>query len=134
MSAGKAPTPVAVALILCDYVIVEQLTNKITLVGMFDRLRVPWFPDPPSRLHVFVSLTDSVGSVPVRLVCSRASTGDPIYEMKATASFRDRLTPVNTHFAVRGIEFESPGEYFMQLYCNEELVSERKFTVYAAGE
>ena len=41
---------------------------------------------------------------------------------------------MNIHFAIRTIEFESPGEYFMQLYCNEELVSERKVTVYAAQE
>src|SRR4051812_3743228 len=41
------PAPVALGLTLCDYVIVEQSTNKASLIGTFSTFRGRVFPFPP---------------------------------------------------------------------------------------
>ena len=122
-------TPVPVALILCDDLIVQQNTDKITLVGIFDRLRATEFPSPPRSIHAFVSLIDSIGDVRLRLVCTKADSGEEVYALEGTAFFPDRLTTVNVHFTARNLQFPAPEVYYMQLYGDGVFIAERKLTV-----
>jgi hypothetical protein len=50
-------SPTAIALSLCEQIIVEEITHNVTLVNCFTRLRVHELPSPPQSLIVFVSLT-----------------------------------------------------------------------------
>jgi hypothetical protein len=56
-----ASRPVAIGMTLCDYVIVEEKTKKVSLIGAFTGMRVSRFPSDPSPFSVYAALTDGLG-------------------------------------------------------------------------
>jgi hypothetical protein len=85
------PTPVALGLTLCDYLLIEEHTRKPSLIGCFTALTVPSFPSPPRPFDVYAELTDSAGRGVAELVISRLDTGEAIYRQAKTVSFPDRF-------------------------------------------
>ena len=85
-------------------------------------------------IHVFVSLTDSFGQVNVRLVCTKADSEQEFYALEGTTLFADRLALVNLSFAVQNLRFDEAGEYMMQLFCDDILVTQRRILVYQGEE
>jgi hypothetical protein len=61
------PVPVAVALSVCEKVIVEEGTKNVSLISTFSRLRVTEFPARPQPFCVFATLLDGEGDATVSL-------------------------------------------------------------------
>ena len=57
---GK-PTPKCLAMLLCDYLILDAETHNKSLIGIFNRVQAAKFPVRHDRMHVFVALTDGHG-------------------------------------------------------------------------
>jgi len=57
---ASAPIPSVVAMLICDQIITEQVTNKRALSG-FDKFFSPNFPAMLPRLAVYVKLADALG-------------------------------------------------------------------------
>jgi hypothetical protein len=55
------PPPIALGLTLCDYVIVEEGTKKVSLIGTFTGIAVDHFPAVPQPFSVFSALIDGLG-------------------------------------------------------------------------
>lgn len=53
--------PTAIALTVCEQVVVEEKTRNITLVNCLTRLRVQRIPSEPHRLVFYSRLTDGIG-------------------------------------------------------------------------
>jgi hypothetical protein len=77
-----ASRPVAVGMALCDYVITEQKTNKVSLIGSFTRMAVREFPGFPDPFSVYAVLTDGLGDVTIELAVTRLDTGEEIYNRR----------------------------------------------------
>ena len=69
---GK-PTPKHLAMLLCDYLILDAETRNKSLIGIFHRIQALKFPVRHDRMHVFVALTDGHGEYTGRhgFTCSR---------------------------------------------------------------
>jgi hypothetical protein len=121
-------------MIFCDGVILEQGTGKVTLVGTFSGLAATTFPSPPKDLHVYIQLTSFHGDVTVRLACMRVDVAEP-EEIAATTHavhFRGKLIVEQLHFVWSQFQFPTPGEYAVQLWCQDQCLAERRLTVISA--
>lgn len=55
------PPPMAIALIICEQVIVDHQTRNPSPISIFTGLKVEKFPSPQQQFSVFASLTNGCG-------------------------------------------------------------------------
>ena len=123
------PGPQLIAILVCDTIIRDQMTQKHTLVGLFNRIGVKRFPYRHGAMHVFVSLTDGHGEAEgeLRLVCLH--TNEPVVKIRGKLVFPNPLAVVEMTFGLFNVAFPRAGRYSFDLYCNGELVGSRPFDV-----
>lgn len=126
------PDPTALALVLCEQVIVDQQSQNVSPINIFTGLAVDAFPSLPQRLSVFAALTDAQGAGRIELRCLRLDTGDQFYEQQYSIAFPDRATVVNVHIRVRNIRFPVAGVYEFLLLVDNHLIAQRTLRVYSS--
>ena len=119
------PRPVALGLTLCDYVIVEEKTKKVSLIGTFTGIRVSDFPSAPQPFSAYAMLTDGLGDASITLTVSRMDTAEEIYRREMTSRFSDKLAELRVHFRVLNCQFPSAGWYQFSLLVDGEWVAQR---------
>jgi hypothetical protein len=124
-----AGTPQALALVICDTVIDDRTTGKKTLVGIFNNIASQKVPVRHPELHVFVSLTDGNGVYGAKLECRHRDSGEKVFELKGDIRFDDPNGVVELNFALHGIVFSKFGMHSFDFYCDDKIVSSRKFMV-----
>jgi hypothetical protein len=127
------PCPIALGLTLCDYVIVEEGTKKISLIGTFTGMAVSGFPTVAPPFSVFSVLTDAQGDVTMDLVVTRLDTGEEVYTYQGRLRFPDKFTEVSFHTRVHRCSFPAPGYYQVTLLAGGEWVAQRRLRVYQKG-
>ena len=125
------PRPVLLGLTLCDHVIVEERTRKVSLVGCFSAIRVGSFPATPPPFSGFALLTDGLGDATIQLSVSRMETQEDIYIREMPCHFPDRLTEVRVHFRIHQCVFPAPGWYQVTLLADGEWLAQRLLRVYS---
>jgi hypothetical protein len=78
-AASVVPDPTALALLICEQVIVDQHSQNPSPINVFTGLAVERFPSDPQRFSVFAALTESLGDGRLQLQCVRLDTGDEFY-------------------------------------------------------
>jgi hypothetical protein len=126
------PDPTALALLLCEQVIVDQYSRNPSPIKIFTGLAVERFPSDPQRFSVFAALTDSEGDGRLELRAIRLDTGDQFYAQQFPVHFPDRATVINVNIRVRNIRFPVAGLYEFLLLVDGSLVAQRKLRVYSA--
>jgi hypothetical protein len=121
-----ASRPVAVGMALCDYVIIEQETKKVSLIGNFTRAKVREFPGPPDPFSVYAVLTDGLGDVTIELVIARLDTGEEIYNRRYVVRFPDKLSDARLHVRMQRYSFPAPGYYQFTLLADGEWLAQRR--------
>src|SRR5438067_355037 len=86
------PTPVAHGLTLCDYVIIERNTGKVSLIGNFREITLSDFPGVLPPFVVSTVLTDGAGSGMLELVVSRLETDEDLFTYARPVQFPDQLS------------------------------------------
>jgi hypothetical protein len=119
------PRPVALALTICDRVIVEEGTRNTTLVSTFSRLVVDHFPTNPERLVVCAVLTDGFGTARISISVMHVETEQMVYQVATPLRFPDRLQEVRVIFRVTKCVFPLPGRYVITLLVDDEWVAQR---------
>ncbi|MCH8964204.1 MAG: hypothetical protein IIB58_04525, partial [Planctomycetes bacterium] len=56
--------PDVLSLLVCDQILIDRLTGKTSLIGMFSTIGAARFPVRHPQLCVFASLTDGRGKTP----------------------------------------------------------------------
>ncbi len=130
----KKPTPLCLAMILCDQIITDRDTGKHTLVGTFNQIGVSSLPFIHSAMSVFISLTEGRGQYngEVRLV--HAETDQVLFQAKGPLKFENPLQVVEIGMVLPPIRFEQPGVYHLEFYADETLLIGRKFNVHPREE
>ena len=74
------PKPSVKAILTCDYIIHEHLTNKKSLIGIFEDIHLLRFPSTHPRIGVYVNLTGAHGkyTLEVRLITPDGQEIGPI--------------------------------------------------------
>ncbi len=125
----RPPLPVLNALLVCDDAIKEEGTGKITLVGIFETMRVPRFPARPTRLCVYVKMTDAEGQYEITLQLIRLEDLQVIGERRITATLGDRMAAGELVFRFRTLTFLYPGRYEFRLFADGRTLGAKSFSV-----
>ena len=128
------PPPLSPGLYLCDYVIVEENTRKVSLIGSFVEIEFDEFPALADPFSVFLTLTDGLGNSLIQLVVSQPNKDEIVYKREVPVHFPHKLAEVNLHFRVPDCEFPEPGLYEFTLLVDNEWVADRPLLVYQSGE
>lgn len=91
-------TPEVLAMILCDLVITDAETNKKSLIGLFDRIETTVLPCIVPDLHVYLSLTDGHGRLPIVLTCVLSESPEVLFRGEVVVEFQDPLQVVELPF------------------------------------
>ncbi len=126
MTAAKPP-PEVLSLIVCDQIIVDRMTGKHSLIGLFSRIHAHRFPLVHAQLCVFTSLTEGYGRVDLTI---RIADGDdarsPVVEGKGKVDFRDPRAVAQMVLQFNGLTFPQPGQYRLQIFSDGELLREAR--------
>jgi hypothetical protein len=114
---------------LCDQVIVDKDTNKVSPIGIFTGLAVDDF-NQPRRFSAFAALTNGRGQTTLQLDVFQLANGDQIHTSAYQLFFPDPLVVVNLNLRLKRIRFPAPGWYDFDLKVNGEHIAQRRIRVY----
>jgi hypothetical protein len=116
------PIPTAVAMLICDQVITEQVTNKKSLIGVFNNFYSLSFPALVQRLAVYVKLADAVGDYMFKLRIVKLKDESLIAEIGIKAHIVDAGNYSELALNMGNIAVPEPGKYEFQLYEGENFL------------
>ncbi len=125
------PRPIVLGLTLCDYVVVEEKTRKVSLIGTFAAIAASSFPAMAQPFSVFVVLTDGLGDATIELVITRLDSGDEVFSYRGQLHFPGKLAEVSFHARLRQCSFPAPGQYQFTLLIDGEWIAHRRIQVYS---
>lgn len=128
------PAPVAIGMTVCDYVIVEERTRKVSTIGHFYRLRAVQLPLSPKPFCVFAWLTDGHGFGATDLVINRLDSGKRIKTFSATFHFPHRTAIVPILFRINDFAFPGLGHYGLSLHVDSAFIAQSRLEVFKAEE
>lgn len=131
----EPPGPVVLAINLCDMVIRDELTHKVSLIGLFGTIRAASFPCVHPLMLIYVALTGGHGKQDMEVRIVRTEDDRPIMAMAGPVEFVSPLQVNELIFEWRNVSFEKQGEYAVEVCCgkNSVPVGSRKFNVTQLG-
>jgi hypothetical protein len=121
--------PVAIALLLCEQVIIEESTRNVTPINCFTRRRVGGSPVELFPFVAFAILTDGLGEVPLELRIERLDTFEAVFRRVLSYRFNDPLQTIRCIVRVRDFAFPEPGEYQLSLLTEDETLAQCKLVI-----
>lgn len=123
----ELPPPVLLAALVCDMVILDAMTGKGTVVGIFDVINAATYPVRHDRLFVFCQLTNGRGSVDIHTKFVDLEDDEKvIFENTVKAEFADVRQVANVVSQFLGLVFPHPGEYRVQVFAGTDFLGERR--------
>ncbi len=129
VKAAQKPTPSVLSINVCDSIIRDEITKKISLIGLFSVIRANSFPCTHPSLHVYVALTNGHGKYQTDLRFISLEDNKIIAGMRGPLEFPNPLQVVEINVCWQQLRFEKAGEYVVQVLCDNAPVGERKFIV-----
>lgn len=126
--------PLCFTFLVCDQVVTEEGTSKKTLVGTFNRIRVPTFPLFLPSLTVFVSLTNGRGKMPGALQLTGPNQEAPVLQIQGELNFNDPTAVIEASFKLNNVPFTTAGIYHFQFLVDGEIISTRPIIVVSSEE
>jgi len=123
-------TPVISAMLICDKIIAEAMTNKKTLVGIFENIAAVKFPCIHHSLSIYINFTDALGSYDFKLELVDSDENKPLNtaEIKNVV-VKDKLMSSELAFNLQGLSFPHPGKYEFRIYANDKFCGSKFFNV-----
>jgi hypothetical protein len=123
------PPPVALGLIFCEKVIIEEGTRNATLVTTFTKVYADRFPSPPQHFVVYAVLTDGLGDATIELIITHLGTNETVYSRSLNTRFTDRLAEFRLLLRFQDFSFPESGLYQFTLLVDGEWVTQRRLHV-----
>lgn len=125
----QKPTPMVLSVNICDTIIRDEITKKASLIGLFNMIRASRFPCIHPQLHIHIALTNGHGNYQAEVRFINAQQNKPIAGMRGELVFKSPLQVVEINLCWQRLNFESAGEYHVEILCDGELIGTRKFIV-----
>lgn len=127
--AEKKPVPVVLSINICDMIIRDERTKKVSLIGLFSVIRAQSFPVIHSMMHVYVEMTNGHGTYEIEIRFSSMDEGKPIAVLKGPLEFQNPLQVASLNLSLKQLKFDAPGDYLVEVLCHGKKISDRKFKV-----
>lgn len=119
--------PDVIALLVCDQIITDRMTGKVSLIGMFSKVHGRRFPASHPQLCVFVAMTDGHGKTELVIrVVDGNDARPPIVEGKGVVDFKSPRAIAHLALQFHGLTFPEPGDYRVQLWSGGSLLREAR--------
>lgn len=124
------PPPIAVALVICDFVWRDPWLGKCTIIGTYTNVRAHEFPAMHPIMTLYAALTNGRGRVPLTVrVIDVDEERDPVVSLEQEIEFPDPKTVVENIVQMAGLIFPEPGEYRVQILAGQVCLIERSILV-----
>jgi hypothetical protein len=123
------PTPIALGLSLCDLVLIEEGTRKVSLIGALTRMTAGNFPYESPPFFAFAALIDGLGNAILELTVNRLDTTEEVHRRERRVRFTDRLRELHVVFHIADCVFPVPGVYQFTLFVDGHWVTQRALRV-----
>ncbi len=130
---GTGLVPDILSLSVCDQIITDRITGKQSLIGMFSTIHAVRFPVTHPQLCVHLSMTDGRGKTPITI--SMVDSDDarpPIVRGQGIVDFKNPRAIANLSLQFHGLVFPQPGEYRVQILCEDTLLREARLQLIQA--
>lgn len=128
----KKQEPILLAINICDQIIRDESTKKISLIGLFNTIKANMFPVRHS-LHVYVAITNGQGEYEGELRFVNLSNKQLVAKAIGKIRFHNPLEVYEFNFAFQNLEFGSEGKYAVDFLCDGGPVGTREFIVMGPG-
>ena len=122
------PNPSVLAINICDSIIRDEVTKKVSLIGLFSVIRAPGFPIVHPLMHVYVALTDGHGDYTMA-IRFRDDKGQDLARMEGPIKFDNPLQVIELNLAWQQLQIKQAGEYTVEAVCNGVSIGGRRFHV-----
>jgi hypothetical protein len=116
---------------ICDLIIRDETTKKVSLIGLFNIINAAVFPAIHPILHVYAALTNGHGKYKANISFVRYENEKELMvaNLEGELSFANPLQIVEINLCFQCLRFDCPGEYVVKILCDNEEVGSRKFIV-----
>ena len=125
--------PVLLNIILCDSIIREENTHKLTLIGLFNSINARNFPCMHHKFHLYVAFTEIEGQAEGKVMLVQEETNKVFMNMKGQIESPNRLAVVELNFAIENMPLPKAGFYRFEFWVGEYLLGHRRFRVQQIG-
>jgi hypothetical protein len=126
---AQKPVPQVLSINVCDSIIRDETTRKVTLVGLFNTIRANSFPCIHPLMHVYISMTNGHGKYKADVRFVSADDDAIIAGMQGDLEFKNPLQVVELNLCWQGLSFKKDGEYVFEVLCDGNHIGQRKFRV-----
>jgi hypothetical protein len=125
---GRKPPPKCKAILLCDHTIVEAVTGKVSVIGIFRKWSFPRFPDSTPPFKVFLQLTDGIGNYIVSVEVHDLQD-DRIIAQKVIAEidFSERKSKVDLVISISSLLIPHAGSYDFVVLADGQEIDRQQF-------
>lgn len=118
-------------MVVCDQAIPHADTNKVTLVGIFDRIQGGQFPLHWARpTAIYARVTDAEGDYEIRLELVRLEDERTVGRVDGRIAIEDRMASREMIFDLEAaLVFERPGRYEFRLFADRRHIGGTVLTV-----
>lgn len=121
--------PTLVALLICDQVIDDRLTNKKSAIGLFNTVLVPSVPTRIHQLTILAALTEITAKTPLELRLVRDADNAVLMATQGFVEAPNPLATVDLVFSMQGIHIPTAGQFAFELLGAGETLGRRRFQV-----
>src|SRR5262249_45706043 len=118
----ESPVPSVLAMLACDQIIIDQQTQKKSLIGVFDNINAPAFP-AALNFAVYAKLADAEGPYRFMLRVVNLKDESLLGKMEVEGNVQTKTEPMELAIYLMGIPLPEPGKYELQLYANDVYLS-----------
>ncbi|MCK4232776.1 hypothetical protein KAX21_07490 [candidate division WOR-3 bacterium] len=120
--------PICQAIVVCDNIIREEHTRKLSLMGLFNSIKATTFPIRHAKMHIYIALTDYKGDAEATLKFLNPE-GEELAKLSGPLRFANKLSVLELNFVINGMVFPKPGAYTIEFLVNDQLVVSRDIQV-----
>ena len=118
------------AMLICDQIINEAVTNKKSLVGIFEQICAEKLPCTHPDLSVYVKFTGALGDYNFELVLVDLTTDQVIGKAALpTQRVPDKLGSYELVFNLMNLKFQNAGKYEFRIFADGDLFGIKSFSV-----
>jgi len=114
---NEPPVPSVLAMLVCDQVIIDQLSNKKSIIGVFDNINASAFP-ALVNCAVYAKLADAEGKYKFKLRVVNLKDESLIIELEVDGTANSQTEPTELALYLMGVPLPERGKYELQLYAN----------------
>ena len=121
--------PALLSINICDQVIREEGTHKLSLIGLFTNIKARKFPCTHPCLHVYIAVTGGRGKQAGELRFINDEMDKRLIALKGDVEFPNPLAVVEMNFLISNLRLDKPGPYRFEFWLENKLIGQRHFSV-----